>query len=111
MAGSELQRLSDAPAVAEVVALAPGRDGVWRAVRRPARRGLAVLSVGALCFIFWASFAELDGGAIAPGVVSPDGSRKTVQHLEGGIIAKLNVRDGDTVSAGQSLVELESVQA
>ena len=111
MGGSELQRINDARAVTEVVMLVPDRDGVWRAVRRPARRGLGVLSVGALCFISWACLAVLDGGAIAPGIVSPDGSKRTIQHLEGGIIAKLNVRDGDTVRAGQSLVELESIQA
>ena len=52
----------------------------------------------------------LAGGAIAPGVISPDGDRKTVQHLEGGIIAQLLVRDGDIVSAGQPLVLLESLQ-
>jgi HlyD family secretion protein/epimerase transport system membrane fusion protein len=111
MTGSELQRIDHAPAVGEVVTLAPDRDGVWRAVRRPARRGMVVLGTGVLCFVYWAFFAVLDGGAIAPGVVSPDGSKRTIQHLEGGIIAKLNVKDGDTVSAGQALVELDSLQA
>jgi HlyD family secretion protein/epimerase transport system membrane fusion protein len=44
-------------------------------------------------------------------VISPDGSRRTVQHLEGGIIANLAVRDGDQVTAGQTLLVLESVAA
>src|SRR5690606_29346671 len=44
-------------------------------------------------------------------VVSLDGSRKTVQHLEGGIIHEILVRDGDRVTTGQPLVTLASVQA
>jgi HlyD family secretion protein/epimerase transport system membrane fusion protein len=58
----------------------------------------------------WAALVPLAGGAIAPGVISPDGSRRTVQHLEGGIIRKLNVRDGDFVERDQPLLVLESVQ-
>src|SRR5690606_41255759 len=49
--------------------------------------------------------------AIAPGVVSPDGNRKTVEHLEGGIVRAIHVREGDRVQAGQILVTLEDVTA
>ncbi len=80
------------------------------ALRRPVRLGLLVMVVFAFSFIGWGGFVPLAGGAIAPGVISPDGDRKTVQHLEGGIIAQLLVRDGDTVSPGQPLVLLESIQ-
>lgn len=59
----------------------------------------------------WAATAYLSSAAVAGGVVSPEGSRKTVQHLEGGIIAELLVDDGDTVQAGDRLVVLESTQA
>src|SRR6185503_8004852 len=62
-------------------------------------------------FGLWGSLAPLDGGAVAPGVVSPDSNKKTVQHLEGGIIAKLKVKEGDVVEANKPLVELESLQA
>jgi HlyD family secretion protein len=61
--------------------------------------------------IGWAATAPLAGAAIAPGVVSPEGSRRTVQHLEGGIIRELRVRDGDIVVADQPLVTLEEVDA
>ena len=57
-----------------------------------------LISLFLVTFCAWASIAPIDGGAVAPGIVSPDGNKKTVQHLEGGIIAKLNVRDGDTVA-------------
>jgi HlyD family secretion protein len=62
-------------------------------------------------FGLWSAMAPLASAAIAPGVVSPDGSRKTVQHLEGGIIRSINVREGDEVQAGEKLVTLENVNA
>jgi HlyD family secretion protein/epimerase transport system membrane fusion protein len=62
-------------------------------------------------FFLWGLTVPIAGGAVAPGVISPDGNRRTVQHLEGGIIAQLLVRDGDRVSSGQTLVVLEGLQA
>jgi len=59
----------------------------------------------------WAALAPLAGGAIAPGVVSPLGSRKTIQHLEGGIIEEMLVKDGDAVAAGQPLLVLARTRA
>ena len=73
--------------------------------------GFALVLLFLLVFVFWGSFFNLAGGAVAPGIISPDGSRKTVQHLEGGIIKKLLVRDGDVVKAGQPLVVLENAEA
>lgn len=81
-----------------------------RSLRWPVRLGLVVLCLFGFVFVGWGGFVPLAGGAIAPGVISPDGDRKTVQHLEGGIIAQLMVRDGDVVSVGQPLVLLESLQ-
>ncbi len=62
-------------------------------------------------FAAWASFFPLASAAIAPGTISPDSSRKTIQHLEGGIIRSIAVKEGDSVDAGQSLMRLETVQA
>lgn len=59
----------------------------------------------------WAWYAPLSSAAVAPGVVSPDGSRKTVQHLEGGIIRRIHVREGQHVTAGSTLITLEDVRA
>jgi HlyD family secretion protein/epimerase transport system membrane fusion protein len=81
-----------------------------RSVRGPARLGLFLIVTFVAGFGAWAAFVPLASGAIAPGVVSPDGSRRTVQHLEGGIIRTLHVRDGDLVEKGQPLLVLESVQ-
>ena len=54
--------------------------------------------------------APLDSAALAPGVVTVKSYRKTVQHLEGGIVKALHVRDGDMVQAGDVLVELDGTQ-
>jgi HlyD family type I secretion membrane fusion protein len=59
----------------------------------------------------WAWLVPLASAAVAPGVVSPEGKRKTVQHLEGGIIRAIHVQPGSTVRAGDPLVTLEDVRA
>ena len=68
-----------------------------------------------LCFILgfgtWASFAPLESAAIASGVVESESSRKTIQHLEGGIVRKILVADGDVVRSGQTLIALDDTRA
>lgn len=66
---------------------------------------LVLASLGGL--LVWGTYAELDAGAIAAGEVIPAGRIRTVQHLEGGIIRAINVRDGDRVKAGAELVVLD----
>lgn len=87
-----------------------GKLALRQSVRGPARVGILLIFLFVGGFGVWAAVIPLAGGAIAPGIISPDGSRRTVQHLEGGIIRKLHVRDGDQVEEGQPLLVLESVQ-
>ncbi|MEO1197720.1 MAG: HlyD family type I secretion periplasmic adaptor subunit [Pseudomonadota bacterium] len=70
---------------------------------------LAVVFFGG--FIGWAGSAPLSAAAISPGVISPSGSRRVVQHLEGGIVSDILVRDGDQVEEGEILLILEETQA
>jgi HlyD family secretion protein/epimerase transport system membrane fusion protein len=77
----------------------------------PARWGNALILAFAIVFGGWGYFAPLDGGAVAPGVINPDSGKKTIQHLEGGIIAEMRAREGEAVTIGQPLVVLESTQA
>jgi len=77
------------------------------AAHRSARIGLWALALGFGGFLLWASFAPLDEGVVAPGSVSIDTRRKTVQHLTGGIVREVLVREGQQVQEGQPLVRLD----
>ena len=59
----------------------------------------------------WSVLAPLSSASIAFGVVSTDGSRKTIDHLEGGIVQTIHVAEGDHVTAGAPLFTLQNVQA
>lgn len=58
----------------------------------------------------WAVTARLSGAVIGVGTVLVDEDLKVVQHIEGGVIREIAVREGDTVSAGQLLLRLDDVQ-
>lgn len=73
--------------------------------------GAAIIGIFFFGIGGWAVTAPLDSAAIATGIISPDGSRRTVQHLEGGIIRDILVRDGDNVIEGQPLIVLEDTRA
>jgi HlyD family type I secretion membrane fusion protein len=70
--------------------------------------GAIVLAVFTAGFAIWSAAAPLEGAVIAPGVVSVESSVRLVQHLEGGIVSKILVREGDRVRRGQPLVTLTS---
>jgi HlyD family secretion protein len=91
----------------------PGTDraGLARSLRRPILLGCATIAIFIGGFGVFAGAVPLAGGAVAPGVISPDGSRKKVQHFEGGIVGEILVRDGDRVEAGQPVIVLEETQA
>ena len=78
---------------------------------RPGRIGLWVLAIGFGGFLAWAALAPLDEGVPATGMVSIDTKRKTVQHLIGGIVQDVLVREGDEVQEGQLLIRLDSAVA
>ncbi|WP_394211728.1 HlyD family type I secretion periplasmic adaptor subunit [Enterovibrio calviensis] len=82
----------------------------------PAIRQLAFFGFGVIALFFgtfgvWSVFSPLEGASIAPGVVTVDSQRKTVQHLEGGIIDKITVTEGANVTKGQTLILLDDTQA
>jgi HlyD family type I secretion membrane fusion protein len=62
-------------------------------------------------FGWWAATAPIAGAVIAPGVVAAAGQNILLQHLEGGMIEKINVREGEQVTAGQPLVTLNRTAA
>lgn len=78
--------------------------------RKVRRLGVAIVSVTFGLFGTWAAFAPLDGAAYAPGVVTVQTYRKTVQHLEGGIVKEVLAHDGDIVKRGDPLIILDDAQ-
>lgn len=75
--------------------------------KAPARLGFWVLIVGFGLFLAWAAWAPLDEGVSAPAVVSVEMRRKTIQHLQGGVIKQVAVREGQRVKRGETLVTLD----
>lgn len=73
--------------------------------------GFAAISVFFGAFAAWSALAPLSEAAIAPGMIKVEGTRRTIQHLEGGIVREILVRDGDRVRAGQVLVRLDDIRA
>jgi membrane fusion protein, adhesin transport system len=72
-------------------------------------RTMLYLCVGACAtFFLWAGLSRLDMVSMAMGEVVPQGKVKEVQHLEGGIIREILVREGEQVRSGQALINLES---
>ena len=72
-----------------------------------ARKALWILGLGFGGFLLWAALAPLDEGVPAPGMVTIDTKRKAVQHLTGGIVKDVLVREGDVVKEGQVLMRLD----
>ncbi len=62
-------------------------------------------------FGFWAATAPLAGAAIAPGIVAAAGQNINIQHLEGGIIREIRIREGERVRAGEPVIVLDSTVA
>jgi len=78
--------------------------------RKIRRLGIGIVGVTFGLFGTWAAVAPLDGAAYAPGVVTVQSYRKTVQHLEGGIVKTLLAHDGDIVQRDDPLIVLDDAQ-
>jgi len=89
----------------------PQLSALDAALRGPRLLGLVTAFLFFGIFGIWAWLAPLSSAAVAPGVVSPDGARRTVQHLEGGIVRQIFVREGDHVTQGDILVTLDATRA
>lgn len=77
----------------------------------PIRLGFWVLIVGFGCFMLWSALAPLDEGVAAQASVSIETRRKTIQHLTGGVVRQVSVKEGQWVHVGEVLVELDEAVA
>lgn len=72
--------------------------------------GLGLIFVVFILIGGWMAFAPLASSSVASGKVSADFGKKTIQHLEGGIVEAIYVKDGDSVKKDQVLIKLSDVQ-
>ena len=79
--------------------------------RGPIRIGIAILLLCLGGFSVWAAVAPLQGAVVVSGSFVATGQNKQVQHLEGGIVREVLVREGQHVVAGQSLLKLDPTAA
>ena len=81
-------------------------DSWWR----PALAGWLIIALFFGGLGGWAVMAPLSSAVVASGVVKVDGNRKSVQHIDGGIVKELRVKEGDRVKAGDVLIVLDDTQ-
>lgn len=86
-----------------------GSDGLIEGFGPIIRQGLIVIVLFFGVLGGWAVFGRISGAVVVPGTIIIATERKTVQHLEGGIIDVIHVREGDSVESGQPLITLRSV--
>ncbi len=86
-------------------------DGITTSMDRPRRIGLGIFLLIFGVFGVWSATAPIDSAAVAPGILTVESYSKVVQHLEGGIISEILVRNGDSVEEGQPLLRLDSTQS
>lgn len=78
--------------------------------RKIIRQGMIVIFLFFGILGIWAFFGRISGAVVGMGRIKIDNERKIVQHLEGGIVESILVRDGQEVVSGEPLIVLESVQ-
>ena len=80
-------------------------------IRRVAFAGWTIIAMFFGVFGAWAVSAPLNGAVVANGVIRVENNRKSLQHLDGGIVKELHVKEGDQVKAGDTLIVLDDLQA
>lgn len=73
--------------------------------------GTAIMLSTVMGFGVWGNTAPIAGAVISTGIFVTTGQNKTIQHLEGGVIRQIAVREGDIVEPGQLLVQLDDVSS
>ncbi len=95
----------------DLAGLIVGEASAAKAERRWINIGYYVLLATFGVAIAWSSLAPLSSAVVAQGAVKVDGSRKKIQHAEGGVVKEILVRDGSAVHAGDVLVKLDETKA
>ena len=84
---------------------------ISRSIRRHVLFGTAVVMVLFGVAGRWAFITQISGAVVAPGQLVVEGNVKKVQHLTGGVVGQLFVKDGDHVNAQDVLIKLDDTSA
>jgi HlyD family type I secretion membrane fusion protein len=110
-------RSSISPAAGAAPVIALGKPAVthWREkvptnIARPALYGSLVALAFVAGFGAWAATAPIDGAVVAVGVVQASGRNQVVEHLEGGIVASINIAEGAGVKSGDVLLSIDTLR-
>jgi len=100
----------------EMVTPTPPCEGAWyaslsRSTKVPTVAGIVILAATVMGFGVWGNTAPIAGAVVASGVFVATGQNKIVQHLEGGVIREIYVKEGDHVEQGQALLVLDDTTA
>src|SRR3954454_3252520 len=98
------------PVASPVAKTVPGDGAPNDSIKRVALAGWLIIAIFFGGIGAWAATAPLNGAVVGNAVVKVDGNRKSVQHLDGGIIKELRIKEGDKVRAGDTLVVLDETQ-
>jgi HlyD family secretion protein len=90
----------------------PAATSTWyeslpRTTKWPTVAGVVIIVAAVMGFGVWGNTAPIAGAVVASGVFVATGQNKIVQHLEGGVIKEIYVKEGDAVEAGQLLLDLD----
>jgi HlyD family secretion protein len=96
----------------QLIVRKPAAQALWyetlpRSTRIPTIAGLLTMAAMVMGFGVWGNMAPIAGAVVASGVFVATGQNKIIQHLEGGVIREIYVREGDIVQRDQLLVDLD----
>lgn len=91
--------------------MSPPRPETADDLRRVTRLGVICTAAVGGGFLLWSVVAPISGAVIAPGQITVESKRKTIQHLEGGVVAEIAVKDGASVAAGDLLIRIDDTVA
>src|SRR5262245_24085552 len=103
-------RRAPTPRASTAPAAHAGARSMSDSMRSAAIAGWSIIALFFGVFGAWAVTAPLNGAVVGNGVVKVETNRKSVQHLDGGIVKELRVKEGDRVSAGDVLIVLDDTQ-
>src|SRR5215210_7346092 len=99
-------------AVTPSQAKTPAPDGAPSdSIKHVARAGWIIIALFFGGIGSWAATAPLHGAVVGNAIVKVDGNRKSVQHLDGGIVKELRIKEGDNVNVNDVLIVLDETQA